>query len=353
MAKVKQRGKKSKKNPPRGDGRDYLRKPLTSKGLRKETQAATRLKYRPLEKEVAGEIRASRQRGRESKAWWNQYLEEVNRGRAETDAAYAEAGNSASALMNQAASLDAASTQRLNQDESASAALRGAMPSTAPAQREAAMSAQRGAMLAADASTTAKLGANQRAYLLDKRRIGVGQSIAAGKEEQRREDSLRQKRQELRRERGDYATAKRAEIRGDERDYLVKRGAFNLENKELGLAGKKENRERGEGQKDDQLREWELEQEDKRIRNEGKGGGRTPSEENDIRDERRNAYNAARTLYNSAGRPAYTEQDWNLFIQRVAMEEGIGFTAARQAVNRLRQKIEGKKQRQGQGGVHR
>lgn len=356
MAKLKTRKKQRLRrrggSAPRGDGRSYLRDPMTAQQLRKETQAQTRLKYRPLERTIGGEIRASGRREKEAAGWWDQYLTTVNAGREDTQAAYDQAGAASATQMAQAGAIDQANTQALNADEAASAELRGAMTSPAGGQREAAAGAQRNMMAAAQAGTTATLGANARGYLNDQARIGAGQKIASIKEEQRRGRSLRQERKGLRRERGDFATAKRGELREGERNYQIKRGAFGLEKKELAqkkreAAAALRQKER-ENAQDNANRDRELDIEEDRVGNEGKSGGRTPSEQYDIQDERQEAYTAATSFYQAAGEPRYSQQQWNALIQRVAMEEGIGYAAAKRAVNRLRKELNQKYKRAAQ-----
>lgn len=358
---VKQKGKKA------GGQRSYLQRkreeqkrvtePLTPKGVRQETRRSTNLRFRPLEREIAGEKRASDRRVKEVGSWWNQYLAEVNQGRAETQAAYDAAGASAAGQMAQASAIDNANTQRLNQDESASAALRGVSPSNAPAQREAAMQGQRNYLATAQAGTTAQLGANQFGYLTDKRRIGAGQSIAARKEEQRRGRSYLADMRDVRRERGDYAATKRGEIRDKERDYLIQRGAFGLDKKEAAQNARDDAADNATAARNAATSERNASTSERNAatseKNAKKGpGGMTPSEKRDAKEARQNASATTWRLIKQYGTPE-SPKEWADLQEAVAKETEVSPAAAAAAVKRIRARLAQKKQEQGQGGVHR
>lgn len=206
---------------------------LGRKGLRRETRAATNLRYRPEERAISGELRASRQRVGQQGDWWNNYLQTVNQGRAETAAAYDKAAATSQAQVAQASAIDTANTQKLNEEAAKSAATRGAETSSAPAERESAAQAQRNYLSAAQAGTTAQMGANQYAYLTDQKRIGEGQKIASRTEEQKRGLSLRQDLRDTRKERGEYAASKRGELRDKEREYVQQLKEFGLQKRQV------------------------------------------------------------------------------------------------------------------------
>jgi len=194
-------GKGQGPGPKRNPGREYL-KPPTAQTINKETRASTKTKFNPLERAIGAEKRASERRTREEGDWWQNYLNTVSAGQADTSAAYAQAASTQQAQVGQASQIDTANTAQLQADAAKSAELRGATPSAAPAEREAAAQAQRNYLAAAQGGTTALTGANQRAYLDEQKRIGVGQSIASRKEEQRRTRKIEQDRTATRRERG-------------------------------------------------------------------------------------------------------------------------------------------------------
>lgn len=207
----------------------YLQGPRSPKEIRRETRADTNLKYRPLERAIGADIRASDRRVGEVGDWWQNYLDTVSEGRSETQAAYQQAGAEGTAQIDAASAADATRTDALQAEAAKSAELRGAPPSTDLAGREAAAQAQRNYLAAAQGGATAQMGANQYAYLTDQKRIGMGQSIASRKEEQRRGRTFRKDRRDVRRDRGESAAAKRGELLDKEREYQIQRGAFGLD----------------------------------------------------------------------------------------------------------------------------
>lgn len=360
--------------------------PLTPKGVARETQAATNLKFGSLEKKIAGDLRASEKRVGEEGQWWNNYLNEVNNDRAETAAAYQQAGAEAAGQIANASAIDNANTAKLQDAANASAALRGAAPVTAPAERGAAAQAQRNWLGAATAANTANLGANQYAYLTNQRRIGAGQSIASRKEQLAKSASIREDRRNTAAERGNYAAVKRGEIKQGEREYLTQRQAFGqdkrktaLEEKEARQAAQqaaeaatresgkearelsKENREAQEAQAENRRKNRELHNENTKVENETTrtereeaSGGRTKAEQNDAREGRQNAWASATTLYEAATKPPTTNSQWAAFAHLVAAESEVSPAQAKWAVQKLREKLA----REGgtgsaQGGVHR
>jgi hypothetical protein len=358
MPRNKQQGGRSylKGKGPRGGGKPKKRtreeeqgrvtEPLTPKTLRKETQASTNLRFKPLEKAIAGDLRASERRVGEEGNWWQNYLNTVNAGQADTSAAYAQAAQTGQAQVAQASAIDTANTDRLQGEAAKSAALRGVAPSSAPAERETAMQGQRNYLSAAQGATTANLGANQRGYLNDQKRIGVGQSIASRKEEQRRGRSIRKDRQDVRKERGDYAATKRGELRGEERDYLINRQAFGLDKKKAnqeareGARGARESaQERAEDRRQKAIENRQRQEgigiDRRKTRNDEKGGGKTPSERNDAKEGRQNATAKANQLVSAHGYPK-SGKEWSDLEEAVAKESEVSPTEARAAVAKLK-----------------
>jgi hypothetical protein len=363
---------------PRGRGRgrgagggepNSVTAPPTWKTINRNVRASANLKFRPLERAIGGEIRASRQRQHEEGDWWQNYLNTVSAGQADTSAAYQQALGTQQAQMGQASAIDTANTTRLQGEAAQSAELRGAAPSAAPAEREAAAQAQRNYLASAQAGSTALSGAIQRGYLNEQKRIGVGQSIKSRQEEQRRERGYRKDRRETRRERGDYAATKRAEEQKEARDYAIQRGAFGLDKRKANLEAKEGARsaqesalERGEKRRQQEIenrqegRKIRQDQEEHRRRERergesGKEGGKTPSERNAAQEGRRNAMATARSLYGAAKKPPRTAQQWAAFETLVASESEVSPAEARWAVKRLRQRVSGTGS--AQGGVHR
>jgi len=291
---------------------------------------------------VGADIRASQRRGKEVGGWFDNYLAQVNEGRAETQAAYGQAGQEIQGQVGAASAADAASTQVLNAEAAKSAELRGAPMDNSAAQREAAAGAQRNYLAAAFGGATAREGANQFGYLTDQKRIGAGQRIASGKEEQRRERSLRKDRQAVRRERGDYATAKRGELQSQGRDYLIQRKAFGLERKEAADDARQAAREakekamdRGYDREQDAIGNRQAQERIGISKQGDKAGGRTPAERNDAREGQSNANATAARLVKSIGRPE-SPKEWAELEEAVAKESEVSPSEARKAVARLK-----------------
>lgn len=336
----------------RGAGENYITEPLSPKGLRKETRASTNLKFRPLERAIGADIRASKQRQGEVGDWFQNYLNTVSAGQADTAAAYQQAGATQQAQIGQASAIDSANTAQLQAAAAKDAELRGTSPGNAAAEREAAAQASRNYLASAQAGSTALSGANQHAYLNEQKRIGAGQRIASGKEEQRREAGFRKDRRETRKERGEYATTKRGELRGEERDYLLKRKAFGLEKSEGARSARESAIERGEKRRHESAEErrknaaqrnenQEQANQNRKARNEGKAGGLTPSERHDRQEGRRNAAATAKSLFEAKKWPS-----WAALERAVRKESEVSPAEARQAVKKLRKHVEAKRKQE-------
>lgn len=333
--------KAQKAKPRKGRKQDQGQKPnpitapLTPRQLRKETRAATRQEYRPMQREIQGELRASNQRVGQVGDWWNDYLQQVSGIQADTQGAYNNAAAQTQGFIGQSSALDSANTQRLQAEAAQSAALRGATPDTNAAQTEAASQAQRNYLSSAYGSATAQRGANQYAYLGDQKRIGAGQKIASQTAEQKRGLSIRQDLRELAKSKGDFKTRYRADARASERAYLLEQGKQAAYDRVAGLKSR--------DSAADNARSAASDAETRRHNRAGEAdsgasGGRTPSQRRDDRKGAKEAMTAAQTLYSAAGRPRWSGKDWTLFIQRVAMEDGIGYAEAKRAVAKLKKK---------------
>lgn len=348
-------GKKAGKprQPNRAAQQEKVVEPLTPGGVRRETRSATNLKFRPLERAVAGDVRASDRRVKEQGDWWQNYLDTVNQGRSETQAAYNQAGATNQAQIGQASAIDTANTAQLQAEANKSAELRGAAPSTAPAEREAAMQAQRNYLAAAQGGATARAGANQFGYLTDQKRIGGGQSIASRQAEQRRGRSIRKDMRDVRRERGDYATTKRGELRKEERDYQIQRGAFGLDKAKAGLESQEAARSAGEAGRKEQLERAKFHSEarkrhseerntredneraEKSRREEKGNGGLTPAERRSRREGYQNAWQEANALYASEP-PPRSPSEWAKFQSHLASVSEVSPAEAAWAVKKLK-----------------
>lgn len=340
----------ARRNPQQRRRKEQARvtEPLTPRGVRQQTRAATNLRFRPLERAAHAELRASGRRGKEEGDWWQNYLAQVNQGRGETQAAYEQAGLASQAQIGQASAVDSANTAKLQAEAQKSAELRGTTASNAPAEREAASQAQRNYLAAAQGGALQRTGANQFAYLTDQKRIGVGQSIASRKEEGRRGRSIRKDIGTIAKERGDYAATKRQELRDKEFEKQVQNRAFPLEKRKAGFeereGGRKagleaeDNRRQNEEQRNENTKTRRERKKEKREAKEGKGG-LTPSERHTaraaVRKERGNAYAAGKSLYEKR-----QWKSWNELETRLRKETEVTPAAARWAVRKLREQHE-------------
>lgn len=314
-----------------GGGQGRLTDPLTPRDVGRETRQATNLRFRPLERKIGAEQRASRRREREVGDWWGNYLQMVEGGRTDTTAAFAAAADTQQRLIGEAGARSSADTQRLQAEAAQSAALRGTTPGTEAASQETAAAAQRNYLAAAQGGALASQGAVARNYLTDQMRIGAGQSIASRREEQRRGRSIAQDRRAVARERGDYASTFRGELRDKERDYLIQRGALGLDKRKAAADAAQAAADRGldkQGLREKERHNREMERQD---REEGKGGGLTPSQ----REGRNNAMSAARNAIKRVGVPT-DSKGWAELESAVASEEEISAAEARWAIQRLR-----------------
>lgn len=332
-------------------GRDYL-KPPTAQSINKETRASTRTKFHPLEKKVGADLRASERRVGEEGDWWQNYLNTVSQGQTDTSAAYAQAGATQQAQIGQASQIDSANSAKLQEAADQSAALRGAASDTSGSQRETAAQAQRNYLAVAQGGALAQQGAAQRGYLNEAKRIGVGQSIASRKEEQRRGRSIRNDRQDLARERGAYAEAKRGELRGKAREEQVQRAAFGLDKKKAANEVREGSRSAAESaaeraeKRQQQAREnrqknREIRQDQEKINNEGKGGGRTPAERRNAREGQSNAKATAERLVKGHGVPT-TTKEWADLEEAVAKESEVSPAEARKAIAAIKARSGGR-----------
>jgi hypothetical protein len=337
--------------PRRGQGgrggpeRPWYLPPETNKQANRIAGNYARQETRPVERKIQGQLRASQKRIGEDNQWWNEYLQTVSGQQANTQAAYDKAAATQQGFINTASSTDTANTQALNAQEAQAAALRGQTPSGDAAQREAAAQAQRNYLASAQGGATAAQGANQYAYLGEQKRIGAGQKVASKMAEQKRGISIRQDLAEVAKERGAKKVEKLNELGKDAREYLIQKQAFGQEKKEanadLGLERAKLKQGQNSEAFDRAYKQRKLENEEKKIRKEGKNGGLTPSEKRDAIRGQKSANVTARSLYEAASKKPTTPQQWSAFIILVAKEaEGADQVAAKRAVTKLRQKLE-------------
>lgn len=335
-------------NKPGPNAYDYLKLP-TNQQLHQQTTSATNMAYRPTERQIRANKRASALRTKNIGNWWNQYLQEVSGQQAATQAAYAAANQQTQGLIGAAGQVDSANTARLNSEAAQSAALRGqdaSLANQAATQTSNAALAQRNTALGTMGAAMAARGANQFSYLADKSRVGKGQRASSMEAEAKRGAGMLADLANLRKERGDYATKYLGEKQKEARDYLLQRQAFNLDKKNANL---------------DQLNEeanreidWYNAKTGRQNSQSGGGGagGRTPSQAREDRKDYKNAYTTAEALYQSAKSPPQSNKEWAAWIALVAKETGVDAQIVKKAVQKFRQTIKQKNKGANVAGVN-
>lgn len=352
----------------------YLELP-GNKQLHQETTAATNLAYRPTERSIAAEKRASNQRTKNIGTWWNEYLAQVGAGQAATQGAYQAAAGQTQGIIGAASAADSANTAALNSEAAKAAAARGQSATEANAATTStanAAQATRNASIAALGARTAGQGANKYAYLGEQKRIGAGQRVASMTDQTKKTASIEQDRTALRKERGEYAEKTLGQKQAEAREIKLKKQAFALEKHSAAQNARAEAEaakvaykehlaeertkaaERAEGRTQKQIEneraQKELENETKKVQNEGRGGGKTPSEKHAAQQEHHDAYVTAKSLYEAAKRPPRTNQEWAAYVVLVTSESGVSAQIAQQAVRRLRAEIEARESANGGTG---
>lgn len=403
MAKNAPKGNKNNANPGKGNNPGKPQNPGKSQGppkqgrneyaylnlpgnkqLHEETTAATNLAYRPTERSIDAQKRASQQRTKNEGNWWNEYLATVGAGQAATQGAYQQAAQQTQGIINTAGAVDSANTAAQNASAAQAAAARGQSATAANAATTStanAAQATRAASIGALGARTAGEGANQYAYLGEQKRIGAGQRVAAMTNQAKKTASIEGDRTALRKERGEYATKTLGQKQAEQREIKLKKQAFAFEKKSQAASTRAEAHaadieykehlaeerakagERAEGQTQQKI---ENRQNQEKIDNEGKGGGKTPSEKHGAQQEHHDAYVTAKSLYEAAEKPPTTNQGWASYVVLVTSEAGVSAQIAQQAVRRLRHEIESKERRRNeaeghtgqntggsQGGIHR
>jgi len=221
---------------------EYLNLP-GNKQLHKETTAATNLAYRPTERSIGAEKRASVQRTKNEGTWWNEYLAQVGAGQQATKGAYEAAAGQTQGIINTAGAVDSANTAGMNSEAAANAAARGQSATAANAATTGtanAAQATRNAGIASLGARTAGQGANEFAYLGEQKRIGAGQRVNAMTNQAKKTASIEGDRTALRKERGEYAVKTLGQKQAEAREIKLKKQAFALEKHSAAQSAKAE-----------------------------------------------------------------------------------------------------------------
>lgn len=214
------RKNKGKRKGRKGDRQRGFLASLSPKRWRRESRAMANIRFRPEERALGGEIRASRKRQRGLRKQFKQYRQSINPVIQQTQQAYGEAGKQIQGQSQAAAQYAEQLRQRLAKEGAESAKLRGVDDPSAKGS-EINAQAQLARINAANllSGVTAAQGASQRAYLTDKKRLARKESLAQRLQERDRRRQLKQEKRALKRERGEYRASLRPQAREGEREY--------------------------------------------------------------------------------------------------------------------------------------
>lgn len=196
-------------------------KPIRGKRYRRELRAATRAQFRPIQRQVGGEIRASKAQSGRIRDYFKEYGKSLDPIAQRTAQAYGGAqqqiGQQSQASSQYAETL----RQRLEGEARADAERRGVSYDPSGAQTNVA--AQLARMNASNvlSGVIGAQGASQQAYLRDKQRIGEREKIEQLLREQARRRSFQADKREIAREKGAFRTDFRRQTRDTERDFYL------------------------------------------------------------------------------------------------------------------------------------
>jgi hypothetical protein len=324
----------------------WLGEPMTKPEARHMAGANARAEYNPTIRQIKGQIRGSGQRQQDISGWYNGLTNQINQSAGETANASAAAQAAMQAQMEAAAKSAQGNQAAIAGQNADFAKLVGADPAAfAPgAQTQAAAANQRQLMSAALAAPIAAAGANQVGYFgaqgVNARRDEIAQHLA----ERKRTLSMKQDLSAARKERGQKAVANFGELRQNEIDNSLKRKAFGLEKKqtaignaqksrELSVAQSKEAREVAENAEENRRKNEAQRNENVKTKREGKKGGKTQSERNEVKAGKENALATVHSFVQAHGLPKSSAAKAEL-EREVAKESEVSPAEAAWAVNR-------------------
>lgn len=180
----------------------------TRKDVMREARARTRLETAPTGRELAGQMRASRQDSRNINSWYQQYQSQMERLRGQQGTAFQNAQANARANAEYLSGQNAARSDATQSAQDRSAAIRGAVADPSASATESAAEAQRRALSAsgADRLNAVTLSAQSRL-------AGTNMATELGRQADQRQERNR-----------------RAEIQAKKRDLARDRGATMVKN---------------------------------------------------------------------------------------------------------------------------
>lgn len=217
-----------------GQKRPWYAPPQTGKQAHHIAASEAQTEYLPVIRTIKGSLRASQQRETQQLPdWFGSYKDTLAQAQGQNAAAYKGAQDYVQNLLNQTGAAATANTQALDAQDAASAQLRGAPTSTAPARTETAGANQRAYLGASIGGTIAGQGANDYAYLGNQRGVASEAMLSEQAREHARQTSIRQDLGAARKERGAKTVSNLSDLRTTYLDNALKTKAFGLDKASL------------------------------------------------------------------------------------------------------------------------
>jgi hypothetical protein len=292
--------------------------------------ARAQTEYRPTERALGAEVRASGTRPQNTQA------------ATETDASYNAANAAMQANIAAAAKAAEQSNAGVAGQNAEFAKLTGADPTAfAPSVQEGqAAAAQRSLTNVALSAPIAQAGASQAAYL---RNTGINarhEGIYQQGQEIKRRLKIKQDLAAARKERSQKTEANYAETAENERNRNLERWkvnkAFPLEQASAALDARDTAHDNATADRNAATAERNAATTERNSRN---SGGLTPSQQREARQDHKSAYTMAQSLYESAKKKPHSPQEWASWVVLVTQEAGVPASVAKAAVNRLKKKV--------------
>lgn len=314
------------------------------------------VEFNPEIRNLRQQAKGSRKREMDLGAWYAQLASDYQGAQSSGAAALRSIQDTTSAQLAEASQRSSADLSRLSADDEAFAKLVGGPKDTEGLARIAQAGAAAGRSRVALNQPVATEQANFVARLGSDKAAARMQGIEERRSEARRRDKLKSDLTGVRREKGAARVARKEDIRLADRDYSLQLKQLRMARQEARSAAQQAAAdaaiaqvEAAQSARQDAIGNRQAQE---RIgisrrnartseRSAGDEGGMTPTQRRAARRDKNSANIAARTLYKAAGSPKnWSDKKWQIFIQRVAMEEGIDYTAARNAVARLRRQAQ-------------
>jgi hypothetical protein len=201
--------------------------PLSRREARREVKSRVRLQFGDVGRQLRGDMRASRQDTRNTRQWYNQYRQNLAQIRGQNNAAFGQLDRDNQAASGRAQSAFSANRERLAAEERESARLRGVAPETSPMASNTAAEEQRQALRDSYANRTRQMGTSSSDLLNTLRASSAAGQAADIRSQQAERRGMREKRRELKRDKGAARVQAWSEVRRGERDYDIQRRTLN------------------------------------------------------------------------------------------------------------------------------